>query len=269
MSHQKIHNEAVIAAANHRATEMALLNALEQVWRNKSYYKFDCNSLFEYSTKKLKMSEELASIFNKLAKKFTEVPALKTQIASGELSVSKANRLVSVITQENALDWFAKAKTTKRNLEKEIAKVKPETAIPELAQYKQVGETTLIKISYAVSEEKYSDIQRAQDLLSQKLKRAATIQDVHDQATQLLLEKLDPIKKSCPPQSVSKLTIKRQLHQQHGGQCTHIDENGERCSARRHLDIHHIIPKSLGGPDTLENLTLLCSGHHRAHHQRQ
>ena len=267
MSHQKIHETAVIAAKNHRKTEMELLNALEQVWRNRSYYKFGCHSLFEYSTKQLKMSDELASIFNKLAKKFTEVPELKTQMETGELSVSKINRIASIITPENVLEWCEHAKGTKRNLEKQIAKAHPEKAIPERARYKQVGETTLIQITYAVSEDKFKEIQRAQDLLSQKLKRAATIQDVHDHATQLLLEKMDPLKKSCPPNSTSKLTIKRKVHQKYDGQCTHIDENGERCTQQRHLDIHHQQPRSKGGTDEIENLTILCSGHHRGHHR--
>ncbi len=96
MDHSKIHSQAVSAAANHRKTEIELLSALEIVWRNKTYSQFGCRSLFEYSTKHLKLSEELASIFNKLAKKFIEVPELKTQIASGEISISKGNRVCSV-----------------------------------------------------------------------------------------------------------------------------------------------------------------------------
>jgi 5-methylcytosine-specific restriction endonuclease McrA len=38
------------------------------------------------------------------------------------------------------------------------------------------------------------------------------------------------------------------------------------CRARRHLDLHHIVPRAAGGSHEPENLTLLCSGHHRALH---
>jgi len=38
------------------------------------------------------------------------------------------------------------------------------------------------------------------------------------------------------------------------------------CRASRHLEIHHIIPRASGGGHDLENLTLLCDGHHHALH---
>ncbi|MBI2605974.1 MAG: HNH endonuclease [Deltaproteobacteria bacterium] len=39
-----------------------------------------------------------------------------------------------------------------------------------------------------------------------------------------------------------------------------------RCEQKRWLQVHHIKPVSLGGGNTLENLTTLCSGHHRMRH---
>jgi hypothetical protein len=39
------------------------------------------------------------------------------------------------------------------------------------------------------------------------------------------------------------------------------------CRATRHIDVHHIEPQHLGGGHEKENLTLLCSGHHRALHE--
>jgi len=38
------------------------------------------------------------------------------------------------------------------------------------------------------------------------------------------------------------------------------------CRSARNLDIHHIVPQAQGGKHELWNLTLLCSGHHRALH---
>lgn len=39
------------------------------------------------------------------------------------------------------------------------------------------------------------------------------------------------------------------------------------CRAARHVDVHHIVPRHLGGSHEAENLILLCSGHHRALHE--
>ena len=39
------------------------------------------------------------------------------------------------------------------------------------------------------------------------------------------------------------------------------------CRATRHIDIHHLIPRALGGTHDEWSLCLLCSGHHQLHHQ--
>ena len=39
------------------------------------------------------------------------------------------------------------------------------------------------------------------------------------------------------------------------------------CRATRCIEIHHIVPRELGGPHTPENLITLCDGHHAAHHR--
>jgi 5-methylcytosine-specific restriction endonuclease McrA len=58
------------------------------------------------------------------------------------------------------------------------------------------------------------------------------------------------------------------IHMRDQRQCTIKDKSGKRCGATRWLDTHHVIPRSLGGGDTLENLTTVCSAHHQMIHQR-
>jgi len=38
------------------------------------------------------------------------------------------------------------------------------------------------------------------------------------------------------------------------------------CRASRHRNVHHIVPRHLGGGHEAENLTVLCAGHHRSLH---
>jgi hypothetical protein len=38
------------------------------------------------------------------------------------------------------------------------------------------------------------------------------------------------------------------------------------CRASRYLEIHHVVPQAAGGSHELDNLTLLCEGHHHALH---
>jgi hypothetical protein len=47
--------------------------------------------------------------------------------------------------------------------------------------------------------------------------------------------------------------------------------DGDRCTvpgcrASAFIEVHHLVPRELGGGHEPENLTLLCGGHHDAHH---
>jgi hypothetical protein len=59
---------------------------------------------------------------------------------------------------------------------------------------------------------------------------------------------------------ISKRT-RRFVWRRDGGRCC-----VPGCRSARHLDLHHIVPRAEGGGHEPENLTLLCSGHHRALH---
>ena len=57
--------------------------------------------------------------------------------------------------------------------------------------------------------------------------------------------------------------VRRQLLARDGLCCTFTNEGGQRCSARAFLQVHHERAWSKGGPDTLDNLRLLCAAHNR------
>ncbi len=55
--------------------------------------------------------------------------------------------------------------------------------------------------------------------------------------------------------------VARVVWERDGGQCTYLDDEGRRCSEQRFVTLEHIEPHALGGPATVENLSLLCSSH--------
>jgi len=51
------------------------------------------------------------------------------------------------------------------------------------------------------------------------------------------------------------------VRERDGHQCTYTGPGDHRCTRRRGLHLHHIIPHALGGEDTVANLTVLCNMH--------
>ncbi|HTM23249.1 MAG TPA: HNH endonuclease signature motif containing protein, partial [Kofleriaceae bacterium] len=45
------------------------------------------------------------------------------------------------------------------------------------------------------------------------------------------------------------------------GGCTYVAPDGRRCGSRHRLQVHHIHPRGMGGPPTVDNLTLRCQAH--------
>ena len=54
--------------------------------------------------------------------------------------------------------------------------------------------------------------------------------------------------------------VRRAVWRRDCGRCTFIGRHG-RCTQTRYLELHHIHPYALGGPATVENLTLRCRAH--------
>jgi HNH endonuclease len=47
------------------------------------------------------------------------------------------------------------------------------------------------------------------------------------------------------------------------GQCGFVSKEGRRCTERAFLEFHHIQPFALGGPATVENISLRCRRHNQ------
>ena len=57
--------------------------------------------------------------------------------------------------------------------------------------------------------------------------------------------------------------IRRAVWNRDEGRCRFVDGEGQRCTARRGLEFHHVLPFALGGDHGLETLRLYCRTHNR------
>ena len=71
-----------------------------------------------------------------MARKTSEVPALKAEIKRGSITVSKARKMTSVLNALNQDHWLKLAReSSSRTIEKHVALISPKTAVREKANY--------------------------------------------------------------------------------------------------------------------------------------
>src|SRR5262249_44556814 len=152
-----------------------LILILQEIDRCRGYHALGKKSLYDYA-RSLGLSESVTYNLITIARKSVEVPKLQEMIASQEITVSNARMVATVITKENQDQWLeAAANLSKRELEKEIATAKPESApVPERTRYVT---SERMELKLGISQELEKKLRRAQDLVSSKTKRSVTLEE--------------------------------------------------------------------------------------------
>ena len=142
----------------------------------------------------MNFSEQQAFYFKKVAEVSVKVPELKEAIIQGEITLSRARRIVPILTPQNQAEWIAKAKVLKqRELEKAVTEVNPQAHPVE--RIIPVAKNVL-ELRVAIDDETDRNLTILRDLLSQKLRRPATLTDVIAWVTKEAREKHDPERKA-------------------------------------------------------------------------
>jgi hypothetical protein len=131
---KQIHDRAVEKASKYLVAEAELLSAIIDVDRNRLYEKFDETYLTPYCVKYLKLGDDVAAMFVRVARKSLQVPELEIAVQEG-LQISKAKTIASVIDTKNKDQWIARAQSlSKEKLEREVASANPSAPKPEKAK---------------------------------------------------------------------------------------------------------------------------------------
>ncbi len=172
----------------------ALIDIIIKVDQNKVYRHYAYKSLFEYVTCYLGLSEATAYNFITVSRKSITVPELKQAINNGEITLTKARKITPVITPQNKTEWLTMAKILpQQKLEKEIAKANPKLTTPERVMYKTERR---LSVSFGVEKSVYEKFKKVKDIVSQKKRHTAGLDEVFEEMVMLYLEKHDPIEKA-------------------------------------------------------------------------
>jgi hypothetical protein len=281
---KEIHEHAIVIGREFKRVESEAILILQKVEELKVFLDAGKDSLHQYAREVMSLSDNVASNYILSARKCTLIPVLQEALLDGSLSVSKVRKAASVLTLENKEKWpvwIDKMKTLSSNkLEREVARGNPKAAVIEGMKYVS-GDRLELKVG--ISQEMSEDIKKVQDLASKRTGKSVTIEDALQASVHAYLEKKDPVKraerilskKSNVLRHASQVrhsgnkTIpaleKHQVIERDRGQCTHISD-GKRCHNKRWTDIHHIVSRAIGGDHSIENLTTLCSVHHKMIH---
>ncbi len=279
MTEHPLHTKALSLSKTYLQTERELIKVLQEIERSDLFKTMGYTSLYDYCLKGLSLSEHQSNAFVTVSRKCTAVPELQQAIDSGILTVSKATRILPVMDSQ-ACDWIEKASVlSQREIQREVARTFPDKAV--LENIRPVS-ATKAELRCGITYEMEDKLQRVRQVLSTKRGRPVSLEESIEAMADLFLNKFDPIEKAkrreehLPPSREVKpssnprnipAAVQHQIALRDRGQCTAKQPDGRRCNNRAFLHLHHIKPVALGGQSVLDNLTTLCSAHHRMLHE--
>ena len=95
-----------------------------EIMRRRLFRDLGHSSINQYANQELGFSKSRADDFIRLARQLDNLPAVRDAVASGELGYTKAREIVSVATPETQDTWLKVAKGTRKDLVREVKKVK-------------------------------------------------------------------------------------------------------------------------------------------------
>lgn len=126
MTIKELDSGAMAAAEGMKRGEATLLPFLMGLYEKRGFIELGYTGIFDYVTRRLKLSEGQASHYKNVAEKARQVPALKAAVAEGKISLSQARRIVPVLNPKNADEMIAKAQTLKqKELERAVSEINP------------------------------------------------------------------------------------------------------------------------------------------------
>jgi 5-methylcytosine-specific restriction endonuclease McrA len=255
------------------------------------------SSFHRYCVSRMKMSDSDFYRKYSIMKTLGELPEIEEKILNGTINQSTVCKTIQFIKKESRMKREPMSLPEKRNLfaqienktekqvERELAILSPEAARPD--RTKQISETGFHRqfTSDVALEQK---LVRLKELLAHTFSGSPTDCELFHRLADIALEKLDPKKRdernakrsqevtaqcftNLRKRCVTKASraaipahVKRAVRIRDQYRCSHMNpQTGEICGSRFATEFDHIIAKADGGPDTTENLRLVCRTHNQ------
>ena len=122
---REAHEQLLTALAELRRAERSALLCFAEIQERKLYQELGYCSMQLYAQEALGFSRSKTFQFLKLAESFERLPKLKSAVAKGEVSWTKAREVVKVASHRSEARWIREAKTSSsRQLERKVVQAK-------------------------------------------------------------------------------------------------------------------------------------------------
>ncbi len=233
------------------------IGLLPEVSRRKLYEKRGCGSIYEFGKKFAGLSEEQISLALNVEKRFDHLPVLKALLVSGEVSLNKLSRVVSIATEENQRELAEKVRL--------LSKPAIETLVRDYRQVSQPlpGHKPESNSLFAQEPRLEADVrERLVELEGKGIDINELLRKVLDEREKEIIQAKERIAESLPEQSSRYIPsrVKNILKKEYGAKCA---KNGCQKPSQ---NIHHMRRWALDGSHDPNFMAPLCREHHQIAH---
>lgn len=252
-----------------RACTVEFLERLIEIERRNLHLIQSYSSLYSFCVKGLKLSEDQAQRRILCTRAAARFPSVLPMLRSGELSVSGLAKMAKHLTIDNHQELLKEARNkSKRAIERMLAEqFGKETERPKIDPAKD-GRWT---VRFGMSARGKALLDRARELHPD-----ASVEELFERSLDMFVAASEKRKfkttdrpRTEPPadapagaRGISD-AVCRAVASRDRCRCAYVSPEGERCAERSGLEFDHIIPVVHGGKSIVDNIRLLCRGHHR------
>lgn len=257
-----------------------LLAYLAEVEERRLHLEAACSSLFVYCIRHLGMSEGEASRRIAAARLARRFPVLLDAVAQGMITLTSIVLLRHLFTEDNVEELVREASgKSKLDVLRLVATRAPQPDAPSKIRALPRAHVTPLsprthKVQFTASEELRAKLERAADLMRHS-NPSGDLAVIVDRALDHLIADLEKrrlgkrtngkfrARVSAKPTKGVPLSVRAEVFERDGAQCTFVAADGQRCDAHTLLELDHIVPRALGGSNDAANLRVRCRAHNR------
>ena len=247
-----------------RAISLQVLHHLREIEKRRLFSELGYGSLFEYTTKELGYSEPSASRRIQSARLLKDFPELEKKISDGRLTMTNVAQAAQTFKNENITDPNIKKtilrqieNTSKTGCAKKLLEFTTPTPLPK--EKIKVVSPTFYSVHWNLSQETMTLFEELKGLLAH---RKLDQDQILALAFEIANEKIKkdkfrinanfntPVAKPCTKRTIPS-RVKKEVYERDHGRCT-------KCQSTYKLEYDHMIPFSMGGESTVDNLRVLC-----------